>query len=205
MERISLLSAILRALWEPQESPAQGARLTDLRTLVKDHPNRIIAVFPECTTTNGRGILQFSPSLLAAPSSTKIFPVSLRYTPGDVTTPVPGAYWKFLWNLLSRHTHCIRVRIAESVHITSAPKLDVVNSYHTNFLDSLQSEDSAMSSSTDTLTSQIEQNTSQTADDRVLLEKIGDALARLGRVRRVGLDVKDKIAFVEAWVRHRRW
>ena len=204
MEHLSLFAAIFRALKEPQELPPPTARLVDLSTLIDEYPSRVIVVYPECTTTNGRGILQFSPSLLSALETTKVFPVSLRYTPGDVTTPVPGAYRRFFWNLLSRHTHCIRVRIAESVQISSR-KGDSINSYTTNFFDSLQAEDSATtSSSSETLVSPGESKVTMTVEERRLLEKVGEALARLGRVKRIGLGVKEKVAFVQAWVKHRR-
>jgi hypothetical protein len=163
-------------------------------------------VFPECTTTNGRGILPFSPSLLAVPPTTKIFPVNLRYTPPDITTPVPGSYISFIWNLLSQPTHCIRVRIAEVVYNTAKP-IDVVaekkERYLTNFLDTL-GDDSAMTSSTDTLTSVAEQNEAISSEEKRVLDKGGEALARLGRVKRVGLTVKDKTAFMEMWSRRSR-
>ncbi len=67
VQEISLLSAILRALCKPQEHPPKGAQMTDLKTLLIEHPQRVIVVFPECTTTNGKGILPFSPSLLTTP------------------------------------------------------------------------------------------------------------------------------------------
>jgi 1-acylglycerol-3-phosphate O-acyltransferase len=206
VQYISLLGAILRALSPPQEYPPTGAKLTDLRTLVAAHPKRVIVVFPECTTTNGRGILPFSPSLLTVPPATKVFPVNLRYTPPDVTTPIPRAYWSFIWNLLSQPTHCIRVRIAEVVYNTArrtettAEKKD---RYLMNLLDAL-GDDSAMTSSTDTLTSLTEQNGEINAEEKRVLDKVGEALARLGRVKRVGLMVKDKAAFVDAWSSKRR-
>lgn len=202
---ISLLGAIFRALSPPKEYPSPRATLTDLKTLVVEHPKRVIVVFPECTTTNGRGILPFSPSLLSAAPTTKIFPVNLRYTPPDITTPVPGAYISFIWNLLSQPTHCIRVRIAEVVYNTAKPT-DIVaekkERYLTNFLDTL-GDDSAMTSSTDTLISVTDQNGDINAEEKRVLDKVGEALARLGRVQRVGLTVKDKITFVEAWSKSR--
>lgn len=206
VEHISLFGAILRALSKPQEYPSKNAKLTDLKTLVAEHPKRIIVVFPECTTTNGRGILPFSPSLLTAPPKTKIFPISLRYTPPDITTPVPGQYWSFLWNLLSHPTHCIRVRIAEVVYNTSKSQDSVAekkDKYLSNFMDTL-GEDSGMASSTDTLGSFNDSAGEVSEEERKILDKVGEALARLGRVKRVGLTVKDKVAFIEAWSKRRR-
>jgi len=205
VQYISLIGAIFRALSPPKEYPPPWAKLTDLKTLVVEHPKRVIVVFPECTTTNGRGILPFILSLLSASPTTKIFPVNLRYTPPDITTPVPGAYISFIWNLLSQPTHCIRVRIAEVVYNTAKPTDAVAEKkerYLTNFLDTL-GDDSAMTSSTDTLTSITEQNGEVNAEEKRVLDKVGEALARLGRVKRVGLTVKDKAAFVEAWSKSR--
>lgn len=202
VHRISLFQAVLRAFSQPQLNPPPNAKLIDLQTLLLKHPNRAVVVFPECTTTNGRGILKFSPSLLTAPPRAKIFPISLRYTPADITTPVPGTYLTFAWNLLSKPTHCIRVRIAESVYNNSQhTALSARSTYSTNYLDALQ-DDTA--SSTDTLLGS-EEGDSINAADKKILDKVAEALARLGRVKRVGLGVKEKSDFVGAWTRqHRR-
>ncbi|CAG8983160.1 hypothetical protein HYALB_00010308 [Hymenoscyphus albidus] len=199
VQYISLFGAIFRALSSPREYPPNGAKMTDLHTLVAEHPTRVIVVFPECTTTNGGGIMPFSPSLLSTPTKTKIFPISLRYTPPDVTTPVPGQYWSFCWNLLSQPTHLIRVRIAEVVYNTSKPPpTEKKDRYLSNFLDTLGEEPTTTSSS-DTLTSLGDQSNELSDQEQRVLDKVGEALARLGRVKRVGLTVKDKIAFVDAW------
>ncbi|PBP27299.1 hypothetical protein BUE80_DR001516 [Diplocarpon rosae] len=206
VQYVSLFGAILRALSQPQEFPPKGARMTDLKTLVAEHPKRVIVVFPECTTTNGKGILPFSPSLLTTPPTTKIFPISLRYSPPDITTPVPRQYWAFIWNLLSQPTHCIRVRIAEVVYNTSKPAdqaSEKKDRYLSNFLDVL-GEDSATTSSTDTLISLSDQPAEVNADEKKVLDKVGEALARLGRVKRVGLTLKDKLAFLDARSKKRK-
>ncbi len=191
--QISLFQALLRAFSYPQQNPPRHARLTTLQNIMQQHPNRVVVVFPECTTTNGRGILPFSPSLLTAPPTAKIFPVSLRYTPGDITTPIPGTYLSFLWTLLSKPTHCIRVRIAESVYNDSTST--------THIQDVLHAEDTG--SSSDTLLG-TDDGDSQAVQETKVLNKVAEALARLGRVKRVGLGVQEKTQFVNAWKRHRR-
>lgn len=210
VRRISLFGAILRALAAPELAPPPGAALVDLATLIARHPKRTIVVFPECTTTNGRGILPLSPSLLGVPPATRIFPVNLRYTPPDITTPVPGQYAAFLWNLLSQQTHCIRVRIAEAVYNTAQATTNGVSEtmgkdrYLANVLDSL-GDDSGMSSSTDSLVKSrqhspgVGSDGAVSAEEQKVLDKVAEALARLGRVKRVGLGVKEKAAFVQAW------
>lgn len=192
VERISLLQAVLRAFAVPSTEPPRGAQMMNVSTLVEKYPNRPIVLFPECTTTNGRGILALSPSLLGASPQTKIFPVSLRYTPTDIMTPLPGSYISMLWALLSRPTHCIKVRIAEGVTagqnaIDAPPTRSTRKStYTTNYFDTLDQNDTEVSSS-----------------QRALLDTVADSLARLGRVKRVGLDVENKKEFVKTWKKNR--
>ncbi|KAJ9616750.1 Lysophosphatidic acid:oleoyl-CoA acyltransferase 1 [Cladophialophora chaetospira] len=212
VERISLFTAIYRSFTHPKLEPAYNARLVDLETLVKQNPDRIIVVFPECTTTNGRGILPLSPSLLTIPPRTKIFPFSLRYTAPDVTTPIPHCYFTFMWNLCSKPSHCIRIRVAEAIYNTSKPipatkaatTTAVSSSYTTNYFDTLGS-DNGVSSDADTLVSSggEDQEASMTREERAFLDKIAEALARLGRVKRVGLGVKEKIDFIAMWATSR--
>ncbi|KAL9097578.1 MAG: hypothetical protein Q9165_000474 [Trypethelium subeluteriae] len=194
VQPISLLQAMLHALAPPTLHPPRNATLVDLSTLLQQHPDRPVVVFPECTTTNGRAILPFSPSLLSAPAETKIFPVSLRYTAADITTPVPGEYLKFLWNLNSRSTHCIRVRIAECTYNTAALTDEKVSAE----TDGESTPDSPI------LENGITAGEGLGAEETKVLDKIGEALARLGRVKRVGLGVREKMEFVRAWTRKRK-
>ncbi|KAH6603249.1 vacuolar sorting [Trichoderma cornu-damae] len=181
--RIGLLSAVMMALAPVATGPPAGAKLVDLKDLVKEFPNRVIAVFPECGTTNGKAILPFSPSLLQAPADVHIFPVSIRYTPSEITTPVPGQWLRFLWTLLSRPTTCIRVRIAEGQVNKAAAKTN----------------GNGPVAGSGGLTHRGGASASITGEEQKLLDWIGEALARLSRVKRVGLTMQDKAAFVRAW------
>ena len=58
-------------------------------------------------------------------------------------------------------------------------------------------------SSSDTLLSS-EDAESMNAAGKQVLDKVAEALARLGRVKRVGLGVRDKNEFVKAWTKQRR-
>ncbi|KAK4159121.1 hypothetical protein QBC43DRAFT_327773 [Cladorrhinum sp. PSN259] len=184
VRKISLLQAILSAISGTTitTSPPTGKDLTTLKALREKYPNHILAVFPESGTTNGKGILPLSPGLLSAPAEAAIFPVSIRYTPPDITTPVPGQWFGFLWRLLGRPTHTVRVRIAEALHNRS----QAVNG--------VSSHDAAESSSR-----RGSGEGEVTAEEQDLLDNVGEALARLGRVKRVGLTLRDKKNFVEAW------
>ncbi|ORX94297.1 hypothetical protein BCR34DRAFT_677685 [Clohesyomyces aquaticus] len=211
VEPISLFRAILLAFSPPSVFPSNPDSLVTLKELQAKYPDSIISVFPECTTTNGRGILPFSLSLLTADPKTRIYPVNLRYTPGDITTPVPGHYAAWFWRLLSKPTHCMRVRIARSVY--NNPMLDyptgrtaeekagkgsgVDMGFNTNIFDSphlrngiVKDEDGG--------------DGKLGKDEQVVLDRVSEDLARLGRVKRVGLGVQDKIEFVKLWEKRRR-
>ncbi|KAL4760030.1 lysophosphatidic acid acyltransferase LOA1 [Aspergillus foveolatus] len=202
VEEISLFEAILRAfdLPETHYAPRRNAKTTSLSELQRKYPGRPIVTFAECTTTNGRGILPLSPSLTKIGSTSKIFPVYIRYQTEDIVTPIPGHYIGFLWSLLSKPTHCIRVRIAESVTMAGSgngmtEKMKKSN-YDTNYFDLLD-EVSASKGGVASSRDRVEIDLSPT--EKNLLDTVGDALARLGRVKRVGLGVADKIDFLEEW------
>lgn len=207
VQPITLFQAMLRAFQPPQEMPHPNARLVDLQTMLAENPNQAIVVFPECTTTNGKGILPLAPSLLTVPPTTKVFPVSLRYTAPDITTPIPASFGTFMWNLCSKPTHCIRVRIAEALHNTSvAPSspgpVAKTSSYTTNFFDMI--EDNAVRTNGDTrITENAQSRGSISREEKIFLDKVAEALARLGRVKRVGLGVREKQNFVQIWSKSR--
>lgn len=193
----------------------------ELSQLVKENHGRVIVVFPETTTSNGRGILKLSPSLLSAASDTKIFPVSLRYTPADVVTPIPG--WleaiAFVWRLNSRPTHCIRVRIGSPLTLSQPPPSASSTSYDTPPSKNTRTSSAGRSSTGrngfesnffDTLETSPAEKVSGDVDgdesteelsepERRILDAVADTLARLGRVKRVGLGPDEKANFVDAW------
>jgi len=194
VRQVSLFQAIFRALAYPEPFPPRGAKLVTLSTIVNKNSGSVIVVLPECTTSNGRGILSLSPSLLTVSSKTKIYPVNLRYSPSDVTTPLPGSYISFLWDLCSRPTHCIRVRIAEATFGQN----DAIDA---NIMTNGDVQLSNSFSSAETLADDGHEGLSNT--ERKLLDRVADDLARLGRARRVGLGVKEKVEFIKVWTKTR--
>lgn len=203
VERITLFRAIALAFSKPQLEPPKEANLVTLKELGEQYPRSIICVFPECTTTNGRGILPFSPSLLTADPRTKIYPVNLRYTPGDITTPVPGHVLSWIWKLLSKPTHYMRVRIARHMYNNAAldsPAARATKStatdigFNTNIFDSPHMRNGGGDEEA-TVIEGVEQR---------VLDRVAEDLARLGRVKRVGLGVPEKIEFVKVWTKRRR-
>lgn len=225
VERISLWSAIRLAFSQPLVNPPANAKLVTLQRLSAVYPSKIICVFPETTTTNGRGILPLSPSLLSAGGDTKIYPVNLRYTPQDVTTPVPGGVISWFWNLLSKPSHQMRVRIAHriynsraidkplsSISKTPASAKAAGTGYDTNIFDTPDfrkgwdaTDDAGMDvdvGGDGDSDGDVEDDVS--LDEQKVLDRVAEDLARLGRVKRVGLGVEEKIEFVGVWGKRRR-
>ncbi|PVI06419.1 hypothetical protein DM02DRAFT_582877 [Periconia macrospinosa] len=199
VEVISLFSAIRLAFSRPELEPSKNAKLFTLKELTKKYPNSIICVFPECTTTNGRGVLRFSPSLLTADPSTKIYAVHVKYSPGDITTPIPGTVFSWTWRLLSKPTHYMRVRIARHIfNDASAPdNLDKRNGgdagFEANIFDSPHLQQRLGNGGG------VDEQQGQE-----WLENIREDFARLGRVKRTALGVQQKSEFVKLWMKRRR-
>ncbi|RMZ68011.1 vacuolar sorting vps66 [Pyrenophora seminiperda CCB06] len=211
VERITLFRAIRLAFSPPALTPQDPSKLVSLKQLTDENPNKIICVFPETTTTNGRGILPLCPSLLSADGKTKIYPVNLRYTPQDVTTPVPGGYVGWIWGLLSKPTHQMRVRIASRVYNSSSQDrpehekpAEKASGYEANIFDQPEFRNGASGKHGEggdgmhvdvggTVSEEVSEQEQQ------LLDRVAEDLARLGRVKRVGLGVEDKVAFLKIW------
>lgn len=219
---ISLQTALLSCFAAPVLTPPPASELTTLATLTARNPNRITVVFPEATPSNGRAILTLTPALLSASPRTKIYPVSLRYTPADIVTPLPGLApaLHFVWTLLSSSTHCIRTRIGAVVRnppadaIASSKASSGLNGaaaaanrssragsatssssgYESNYFDTLAASHAREEEDEDGLVE----------PERKVLDMVADSLARLGRVKRVGLGVREKARFVDVWRRGTR-
>ncbi|KAH8704585.1 hypothetical protein GQ44DRAFT_716558 [Phaeosphaeriaceae sp. PMI808] len=213
VERITLLRAILLAWSPPKLSPPDGSRLVTLEQLTSQNPSKIICVFPESTTTNGRGILPLSPSLLSATGTTKIYAVNLRYTPQDITTPVPGGYASWIWKLLHKPSHQMRVRIATKIYNSRtqnspnvSPSKAVASGYDANIFDqpAFQEGQKLGDDGWGAMKVDVGSRHGVSAEEQKVLDRVGEDLARLGRVKRVGLGVEDKIEFVKVWGSRKR-
>ena len=218
---ISLQAALLACFTAPALVPPPPSQLTTLNAITAQNPNRITDVFPEATPSNGRAILTLTPSLLSASPKTKIYPVSLRYTPADIVTPLPGIApaLHFVWTLLSSSTHCIRTRIGVAVRnppadavaassskagnggvaainragrANSATSSSSNSGYETNYFDTFAPASTNDSDSYPDQDGLVE-------PERRVLDMLADSLARLGRVKRVGLGVREKARFVDVW------
>jgi hypothetical protein len=139
---------------------------------------------------------------------TKIYPVNLRYTPQDVTTPVSGGYASWLYKLLSKPSHQMRVRVAMRVYnsasIDSPAKKQseraAASGFEGGVFNTKEMRNGELGMEVDTGETEGEVS----AQEQRVLDRVAEDLARLGRVKRVGLDVGDKIEFLKVWLRRRR-
>ncbi len=213
VERITLFRAILLAFSAPQLSPRDKSKLVTLKQLTDKNPHKIICVFPETTTTNGRGILPLSPCLLSAGGDTKIYPVNLRYTPQDITTPIPGVYLSWFWRLLSKPTHQMRVRIATRIYNSASQDSPsnparqstrpIGTGYDTNIFDQPDFRE-GLNGNHGYDGMGVETGEGISTNEQKVLDRVGEDLARLGRVKRVGLGAEEKIQFLKMWSKRRR-
>ncbi|KAF3938320.1 hypothetical protein ABW19_dt0209296 [Dactylella cylindrospora] len=196
--QLTLLQTI-RYTFSPPTSKPYSSKPTTIAEVIAKNPHRIVAIFPEGTTSNGKALLRFAPALDNFATGFKssgdgtipanlIFPISLRYVPANTTTPLPNSYGVFLWRLLGQPSHTIKVRIGEAVRIKDLEK----------------SETLATTSSSETITEKTvvrnhADSSSQAPREGALDDKVSEVLARVGRIRRVGLGVKEKIGFWNAW------
>lgn len=134
----------------------------------------------------------------------KIFVVSLKYAPADVTTPVPG--WRealrFLWNLCSRPTHTIRFRVAEPMFNNLTAETNGVHGNEDGEGDGDRDVDAEVELEGDGRTTR-QGDVMLRPEEKAMLDKVGEALARLGRVKRVAIGVREKIEFVKVWTKRR--
>jgi 1-acyl-sn-glycerol-3-phosphate acyltransferase len=218
VERITLYSALKLAFSAPSLEPANPQKLVTLKHLTEQNPSKIICVFPETTTTNGRGILPLSPSLLSADGKTKIYAVNLRYTPQDITTPVPSQVGWWVWQLLRKPTHQMRVRIATKIYNSKTQDMPakaqektvgaIASGYDTNIFDQLGFKEDG--DGWGAMKVDVPNGGNSVGDEQVseveqkVLDRVGEDLARLGRVKRVGLGVEDKIEFLKVWGSRKR-
>jgi len=97
--------------------------------------------------------------------------------------------------LCSTPTHCIRTRIAEYLY-NPANKSIAARATAVDTLDSY--------SEAETLVEQDDSDMTLTRDEKAFLDKIAEALARLGRVKRVSLGVREKQDFVAMWTKTKK-
>ncbi|CCJ29258.1 unnamed protein product [Pneumocystis jirovecii] len=116
VEHVSGIKAMFYMLSTPKKPSYKNN--TTLDNLSKLYPNRIISVFPEGTTSNGRGLLLFTQSLQSVAPQTRIFPLSIKYS-HYLATPHPKSLFTFLFRLTFKLSHKIHIKISKTPIISS--------------------------------------------------------------------------------------
>lgn len=107
---------------------------------------------------------------------------------------------RFLWNLCSRPTHTIRVRVAEAVVVDTEEGGGGEWKGKGRVVEEEEEDDEAE----EERDGKGEGEAMLTADEKIVLDRVAEALARLGRVKRVGVGVRQKLEFLKVWQKRRR-
>ncbi|EKM59393.1 uncharacterized protein PHACADRAFT_114068 [Phanerochaete carnosa HHB-10118-sp] len=167
----------------PRERAGEYSPLEDIRR----RADRPIVVFPECTTSNGRGLLRFVPvfsSLTLPVKDFQVFVMCVRYDPPTPLTPTlshslpskmlnPLPHIFRLANTLLPLTLSIRLLVPSESPSSGA------------FLAS-------------------EFSTPGSKNNDILTEACAALIAQIGKTKRVGLGWEDKVAFLEFYKGRRK-
>lgn len=75
--------------------------------------SKVLVVFPEGTTSNGRGLLPISE--VPIPKDCKVFPTALKYEPQELTTPLPCNSFLWLYQCISNFHISAYIRFSRAV------------------------------------------------------------------------------------------
>ncbi|KAK9240474.1 hypothetical protein V1525DRAFT_395073 [Lipomyces kononenkoae] len=127
----TLFEAVMSALSLPT-----AAQLSTVPTLAEIQAKalekqKVVVVFNEATPTNGRALLppaiKHFPDASLITDKCRIFPSLIRYSPADITTPIPPmSVVSYLCRIVCRwKAWGVRVRIAKPLEVSAS---DIVNS-----------------------------------------------------------------------------
>lgn len=113
----SAFSLFFRALSLPSEAEKDPGKTLQELFESAESQSKVLIIFPEGTTSNGRGLLPFNNEIRfeTLPSQAKIFPTALKYDPPEISSPLPtnSVSWFFLKALCQFRITCY-VRIGQS-------------------------------------------------------------------------------------------
>jgi len=99
----------------------------------------------------------------------------------------------------------MRVRVATKIYnsstLESPPDRAVASGYDTNIFDGPAFKENGVVGDAKV---QVRNEGDVTPDEQRVLDRVAEDLARLGRVKRVGLGVEEKIAFLKVWGSRKR-
>ncbi|KAH7916202.1 hypothetical protein BJ138DRAFT_1053487, partial [Hygrophoropsis aurantiaca] len=176
-QTISLLSIIRLTGQTPQTlSNTQCHSIEDIRRSA----DRPIVVFPECTTSNGRGLLRFANvfnNIDVPPKRYNVFVMCIRYDPPSLLKPslsytIPST----TFGLLQHVYHMTTALPAQSISIR---QLSLADSPSSQLF----------------MVSEVVPNAGP--GDDVLSEVCAVLIAQIGKMKKVGLGWEDKVAFLK--------
>ncbi|ETW84557.1 hypothetical protein HETIRDRAFT_171061 [Heterobasidion irregulare TC 32-1] len=180
--RVSLLSIICATGQVPLlDSAAKASSLEELRKTV----DRPIVVFPECTTSNGRGLLRFAEIFTdrhVPIKGYKVFVMCIRYDPPTAFSPTPSHSIPTSSNPLP---HLFELATALKPLTASVRLL-------------------SMSESPSSPSFLVNEVTSGDFGRDPLSSACGALIAQLGKLKRVGMGWEDKAAFLSFYHEKRK-
>ncbi|PCH41265.1 hypothetical protein WOLCODRAFT_24616 [Wolfiporia cocos MD-104 SS10] len=174
--RVSLLTILCTIGQTPQASNAADSGMKTLEQ-IRSVADRPVAVFPECTTSNGRGLLHFAElfSGVSVPVTRfKVFVMCVRYDPPTVlcptlSHPIPSS------------------RLNPLSHIFAVTTALVPQTMSVRLLSPSESPSSGTFIASEFLSG---------GEDPVS-EACASLIAQIGKMKRIGLGWEDKIAFLD--------
>jgi len=173
--RVSLLSMICATGFPPHNASPYVSSLEHIRRAAGGP----VVVFPECTSSNGRGLLRFAEVFSEYQVPVKGFRVFLMCARYDPPTPFNSSLSHSVPSPLNPVPHLYRISTAIPPHNVSI-----------RLLNPAESPDSQLF-----MVSDVAPN--PTGD--VLSEVSATLIAQLGKLRHIGLGWEDKVAFLEVF------
>ncbi|KAI0693790.1 hypothetical protein BC835DRAFT_1352071 [Cytidiella melzeri] len=172
------LTSMISATGRTPTAPNEYATYTSLEE-IRSKADRPVVVFPECTTSNGRGLLRFSDVFAGVPVPVQrfqVFVMCVRYDPP--TNLSPTLSHSIASSTLNPLAHVFKLTTG-LVPLTMSIRL----------LAPSESPSSAMFMASDFA--------SGLRSDDILSECCAALIAQLGKMKRVGMGWEDKAAFME--------
>lgn len=158
-----------------------GSGASDVQSLeqIRREADRPVVVFPECTTSNGRGLLRFAElfhGIEVPVTKYKVFVMCVRYDPPTalcptMTHPIPSNMMNPLSHIFSMSMSL--APLTASIRLLSPAESPSSGAFlASEFVTGIQNSD-------------------------LLTEACAALIAQIGKMKRVGLGWEDKVAFLE--------
>ncbi|KAL1736047.1 hypothetical protein EV714DRAFT_267582 [Schizophyllum commune] len=183
--RIASLLEMVRSTGNVLPQPGKGRPLEDIRRAA----NRPIVVLPECTTSNGRGLLRFADVFgrTTTPKGCHVFVMCTRCDPPTAWTPTPSLSIPSTTLNPLAHVFILCTTLIPptlSIRLLSMAELPSTGTFIASEV--------------------LGANSPALGSDGQLTEVCATLIAQIGKMKRVGLGWEDKLAFLEFYRSKRR-